>query len=110
MGQLRDRMYEGLKLRGYRPKTTVEHLRWGRLYAAYHRRSPQEMGEPEVLAFLMHLLEEKKVRPATHKMAGWRYGFLRGDTDAAGGGGADSVAQPSAIMGALFAYANLKRS
>lgn len=69
MGQLRGRMYEDLKLRGYRPKTMAEYLRWGRLYAAYHRRSPQEMGEPEVRTFLMHLLEEKKVRPATHKMA-----------------------------------------
>lgn len=80
MGQLRDRMDEDLKLRGYRPKTRVEYLRWGRLFAAYHRRSPQEMGEPEVRAFLMHLLEEKKVRPASHKMAVAALRFLYGVT------------------------------
>lgn len=80
MGQLRDKMYEDLKLRGYRPKTMVEYLRWGRLYAAYHRRSPGQLGEAEVRAFLMHLLEEKKVRPATHKMAVASLRFLYGVT------------------------------
>lgn len=69
MGQLRDRMYQDLKLRGYKPKTITEYLRWGRLFAGYHRRSPEEMGEPEVRAFLMHLLEDKRARPASHKMA-----------------------------------------
>jgi site-specific recombinase XerD len=80
MGQLRDKMYEDLKLRGYRPKTTVEYLRWGQRYAAYHDRSPQQMGEPEVRAFLMHLLEEKRVRPASHKMAVASLRFLYGVT------------------------------
>ena len=69
MGQLRDRMYQDLKLRGYKHKTITEYLRWGRLYATHCRRSPEEMGEPEVRAFLMHLLEEKGARPASHEMA-----------------------------------------
>lgn len=80
MGQLRDKMYEDLKLRGYRKKTTVEYLRWGRLFAAYHHRSPQEMGEPEVRAYLMHLLEQKRARPASHKMAVASLRFLYGVT------------------------------
>ena len=80
MGQLRDKMYEDLKLRGSRKKTTVESLRWGRLFAAYHHRSPQEMGEPEVRAYLMHLLEQKRARPASHKMAVASLRFLYGVT------------------------------
>lgn len=91
---LRDRMYEDLKLRGYRPKTITEYVRWGRRFAAYHIRSPQEMGEPEVRAFLMHQLEEEKVRPASRKMRGGCAAVpVWGDAVAAGGGGADSVAQ-----------------
>ena len=48
MGQLRDKMDEDLKLRGYRPKTAKEYLRWGRLFAAHFRRPPEEMGEAEM--------------------------------------------------------------
>lgn len=50
MGQPRDKMYEDLKLWGYRPKMMVEYLRWRRLFAAYHRRShindPQDPRAP----------------------------------------------------------------
>lgn len=80
MGQLRDRMYQDLKLRGYKPKTITEYLRWGRLYAAHFRCSPEEMGELEVRGFLMHQLEGKKVKPASHKMAVAGLRFLYGVT------------------------------
>jgi len=66
MGQLRDRMAEDLKLRRYKPSTCDNYLRCARAYAAYHRRSPQEMGIEEVRAFLLHLVQERKVSPATH--------------------------------------------
>lgn len=80
MGQLRDRMYQDLKLRGYKQKTIAEYLRWGRLYAGHFRRSPEEMGESEVRTFLMHQLEVKKAKPASHKMAVAGLRFLYGVT------------------------------
>lgn len=56
MGQLRDRMAENLVLRGLRPKSQKEYLRCAKALAAFHRRSPAEMGDAEVRAFMLHLL------------------------------------------------------
>jgi site-specific recombinase XerD len=80
MGQLRDKMEQDLKLRGYRPKTTTEYLRWGGLFAQHYERSPLKMGEAEIRGFLLYQLDEKKVRPASHKMAVAALKFLYGVT------------------------------
>jgi len=64
MGQLRDRMKEDLKLRRYRAGTVQAYLRCVKQFAAHYRRSPAEMGEPEVRAFLLGL----KTGAAGHKM------------------------------------------
>jgi site-specific recombinase XerD len=69
MGKLRDKMEQDLKLRGYRPKTAMEYLRWGSRFAQHFHRSPEKMGEAEIRAFLLYQLDEKKVGPAMHKMA-----------------------------------------
>ena len=37
-----------------------------RQLAKYFRRSPSELGEDEVRAFLAHLIQVRKVAPATH--------------------------------------------
>lgn len=68
MGQLRDRMAEDLKLRRYKPSTCDKYLRCARAFVAYHRRPPQEMGVDEVRGFLLHLVSERKVSPATHHL------------------------------------------
>jgi site-specific recombinase XerD len=65
MGELRDRMEADLKLRGLAVLTQRAYLRVGRAFAAYFRRSPAEMGEPEIRKFLVHLDRERKVQPAT---------------------------------------------
>ncbi len=57
MGQLRDRMEEDLKLGGYSPATSRIYLLYARQFAAYHKRSPSEMGEQEIRAYLLHLVE-----------------------------------------------------
>jgi len=57
MGELRDRMEADLRLRRRSERTCVAYLRCVRAFAAYHRRSPAELGEPEVRAFLTHLVE-----------------------------------------------------
>jgi hypothetical protein len=44
MGVIADRMLEDMRLANLRPAPQVEYLRMGRQLAAYHRRSPTEMG------------------------------------------------------------------
>ena len=55
MGELRDRMIEDLRLRALAPSTQRSYVRCARKFAAFHRRSPAELGESEVRAFLLHL-------------------------------------------------------
>ena len=68
MGKLRDQMIEDLQLRDYARKTCKAYVDCARAFVAYHRRPPEQMGELEIRQFLMHLVETKKVGPATRKM------------------------------------------
>ncbi len=63
MGELADKMKLQLELKGRSPHTVSAYLRYARRFAAFHKRSPREMGEPEVRAWLSHLMEERKSRP-----------------------------------------------
>ena len=67
MGILRDRMEADLRLRNLRPSTQECYLGCVHRFAAYHRRSPAEMGEKEVRDFLVHLRDEKHLEPSTIK-------------------------------------------
>jgi site-specific recombinase XerD len=80
MGQLREKMLEDLKLRRYRPGTIEAYLRCARAFAAYHRRPPEEMGEEEIRKFLLHLIDERKASPSSHKMYLAAVKFLYGVT------------------------------
>ena len=64
MGQLREKMKCVLFLRRMSRVTIEEYVRCSTKFAAFHRRSPAEMGEAEVRQFLMQL----KSGPADHKM------------------------------------------
>jgi len=68
MGAIRDKMKADLELRGFALTTQSEYLRRARNFVAFHGRSPTEMGEGEIRKFLLHLVKEKKVAPATHHM------------------------------------------
>lgn len=61
MGQLRDQMASDLVLRGLRPRTRQEYLRRARALAAYHRRSPAELDEEAVRAFMLYLLTDRRI-------------------------------------------------
>lgn len=61
MGELADRMRQDLVLRNYSPRTIPQYLGSARKFAAFHRRSPSEMGEAEVRAYLQHLLEDGRI-------------------------------------------------
>src|SRR5439155_4964413 len=65
MRERRDRMEADLRLRRRSANTCVVDLRCVRAFAAYQHRSSAELGEPEVRAFLTHLVEERRVRPST---------------------------------------------
>ena len=57
MGQLRDRMAQDLILRGLAPTTSKTYLLYCRKFAAHYRRSPEQLGEAEIRAFLLHLIQ-----------------------------------------------------
>jgi len=61
MGELADRMEQDLVLRNYSPKTIPQYLASARKFAAFHRRSPAELGEREVRAYLEHLLRDGRI-------------------------------------------------
>jgi len=68
MGKLRDQMKADLSLKGYSPHTQRAYLRCAREFARHFMRSPGEMGEEELRAFLLHLVEERKVSAGVHGM------------------------------------------
>lgn len=70
MGQLRDQMGADLLLAGLRPHTRRSYLGCARRLAAFHRRSPAEMGIKEVRAFLLHLVRHRHVQPASRRVYG----------------------------------------
>ena len=64
MGKLREKMSEDLRLRGCAPSTCESYLGCVRAFAAYHRRSPDVLGESEIRKFLLHL-EKRKASAST---------------------------------------------
>jgi integrase/recombinase XerD len=67
MGQLRDRMEQDLKLKGFCPATIRNYLLYCRQFAAFYGRSPDELGEAEVRAFLMHQIEVAHVAHTSYR-------------------------------------------
>jgi integrase/recombinase XerD len=67
MGHLRDRMEQDLILTGLAPTTRRNYLLYCRKFAAYYRRNPEELGEPEIRAFLLHTIQVEQVSYATYR-------------------------------------------
>jgi site-specific recombinase XerD len=80
MGQLRDKMKADLKLRRYRAGTIYNYLRCAKKFVAFHRRPAEQMGEAEARQFLLHLIQERRMGPAGHKMYVAALRFLYGVT------------------------------
>ena len=59
MGEMRNRMENELKLRGYSPATVKAYLRVVHDFVRHQRRPAEEMGSAEARAYLLHLMEEK---------------------------------------------------
>ena len=80
MGKLRQQMDKDLKLRGYSLGTRDSYLRSGSKLAQHFARSPKDLDLPDLEQFLLHLIEEKKIGPAGHKMYVAGLKFLYGVT------------------------------
>ncbi|HEX5718586.1 MAG TPA: site-specific integrase [Thermoanaerobaculia bacterium] len=65
MTEMHRRMEEELKLRGCRPRTQKTYVEWVARFAAHYRRAPEQMGEEQVRAYLVHLLEDQKLSRST---------------------------------------------
>ena len=69
MGRLRERMEEDLKLRRLSASTRKIYVLYCRKFAAHYRHSPEELGEAEIRAFLLHLIDVEQVSHATYRQA-----------------------------------------
>ncbi|MGH7410929.1 MAG: tyrosine-type recombinase/integrase [Candidatus Methylomirabilis sp.] len=76
MGDLRDRMLEDLTLAGYSPSTVRIYLHYARSFAKHYMRSPAAMGKEEVRAYLLHLLDTRKLSHDTYRQAHAAIKFL----------------------------------
>jgi hypothetical protein len=77
MKRLRDAMREDLALRGMSPATIRTYVRCARRFVEYYGgRSPNGMGETEVRAYLLYLVEERHVRARTFNVYAAALRFL----------------------------------
>ncbi len=68
--RLLDRVRGALRVRHYSPRTESGYVHWILRYIRFHSiRHPNEMGAPEVSAFLTHLAVEGNVAPSTQNQA-----------------------------------------
>lgn len=59
--ELRRQMIESMQLHGLAPSTQATYVNCVRNMALYYRRSPDQLGEPEIRRFFLHLLRERKL-------------------------------------------------
>ena len=65
MSTLRIQMTQDMTLRGLAPKTQTSYLRAVRELARFYRRSPDQLSDREVQAYLLHLIEDRHLTWAT---------------------------------------------
>jgi integrase/recombinase XerD len=75
---LRKRTLETLKLGHYAERTTKSYIDWLIRISQYYNRSPAELSCEQVQAFLLHLIEEKKLMWSTVNQALAAFRFLYG--------------------------------
>jgi len=65
MGKLRDRMRDDLRLRNYSKSTVKRYLLCARRFVAQFVKPPEEITRDEVRAYLLHLMNERKLSAST---------------------------------------------
>ena len=78
MSKLGKAMDDDMVLRGLKPKTRQAYLGSVRDLAKYHRRSPDELTDKDVQAYLLYLMQERKLAPSSCNVAvnGLRFFYL----------------------------------
>jgi len=76
MTTLRKKMMEDLRLRGRAASTCESYVSRCAAFARHFGRSPAEMGKQEVREFLLGLLEDRKLKPATYNVYAAALKFL----------------------------------
>jgi integron integrase len=68
--KLLDRVREQLRLKHYSYRTEETYLHWIKRYILFHKkRHPDDMGDEEIRAFLVHLAEKEQVAASTQNQA-----------------------------------------
>src|SRR5512139_3388572 len=67
MGTLRDRMLVDLQLSGAKPSTQRAYLREAENLAKYFNKSPEQLGENELKAYLLYLMKERHLSEGTFR-------------------------------------------
>ena len=67
MGKLRERMEQDLILRRLSPSTRRNYLLYCRKFAEHYWRRPEDVGEEEIRAYLLHLIHVEQVSYATYR-------------------------------------------
>src|SRR5512136_3209354 len=67
MGKLRDRMLVDLQLSGAKPSTQRAYLREAENLAKYVHKSPEQLGEDELKAYLLYLMKERHLSEGTFR-------------------------------------------
>lgn len=69
MGWIRDRLEEQFEIRRIAPNTRKSYLMHCRSFVMFHRRSPAEMGDDDIEAYLLHLARDRKVSRSSQGQA-----------------------------------------
>src|SRR5262245_26610243 len=69
--KIEQRLRLAVRERLYSRKTEKSYVMWYKQFVRYHGlRHPNDMGEPEISAFLRHLALEREVAASTHRTSG----------------------------------------
>lgn len=78
--RIRQRMTEDLRLRGRSPHTIASYVTQARLFCEHYGKSPLQLGEEEVRAYLLHRLDRQHVSTSTNVVCLASLKFLYGVT------------------------------
>ena len=67
MGKLRDQMLVDLQLSGAKPSTQRTYLREAENLVKYFNKSPEQLGEDELKAYLLYLMKERHLSEGTFR-------------------------------------------
>ena len=78
MTELRKQMDDAMVLRGFSPRTRETYLACVRALAKHYRQPPDALDGPRIQAYLLHLINEKKLAYASVNQASCAFRFLFG--------------------------------